>query len=782
MKNKAFRYWISALACTLTGQFASGQKIEGYVHNTADEPVPFANVVLYSLPDSTFVTGTTSDDHGHFIIEGKGDETKSYFLRISNIGFKTATLGVRENVGVIFLEQNVTSINEVTIKGHRPVVRQVEGRLLVNVSGTALSKAGNVFDALRRSPGLLVDSKDQITVFGKGTPLIFLNGREVKNTAEIANLQSCDIASIEIDRNPSAEYSASGNAIIKITTKKITGDRLNFQLYNYSYIAKRYSDFLGTNLNGKLGNTDFTVNYSYRMVNYKNFEDAYEINTQDAYVINNRNSAVRYPSARTNNLYASVSQKINSKHTIEAQVTLIREDDKERSHTDQTIDKTDTATVYRDINKNSNGSYDLSTYSLNYLLSIDSVSSLSVISDYSEVSDVSLENIEEYNLSDQSSLNTLLDGKNNYEVYSAKLDFKTSVFNRLGLKTGGKFSHVNKNGKTVSTNAVTDENNYTDSNSINDRIGAVYIKANYKLNPFSLGAGLRYERTSTNVESGHTTVLDSVYGNWFPSVSVNKEFSNKVSLTLSYIKKIDRPSFDELSTDVTYLDANSYSVGNPRIKPTLKNSFSLDLSMFSNLILNIGYRKEKNPRILTAVNDEDDPDIIKYTPVNLDKAKYFFANVDYSLSQKWYGNTVSFGIEKPNIEIPFLNEIRKAKKLCYFFMIDNNFTLSGRTSALINFVYHSDQEELMTYWKRYYNLSIGFDTSFWNDKLKVSLLARDLLNTSDTPWEDRYGNIISGSVQDLDNSWIRLVIKYNFNNFKSGIKKKSAGEEELDRM
>jgi hypothetical protein len=61
-------------------------------------------------------------------------------------------------------------------------------------------------------------------------------------------------------------------------------------------------------------------------------------------------------------------------------------------------------------------------------------------------------------------------------------------------------------------------------------------------------------------------------------------------------------------------------------------------------------------------------------------------------------------------------------------------------------------------------------------------MANDILNSSDTVWEDRYGNIVAGLDPDYDNTWVRFTIKYNFNNFRRGASKKSANTSELNRL
>ena len=64
----AFLLWIGCVP--LFGQTIKGTVVD---HETSD-PLYLANVVLLSLPDSTFVTGTVTDEAGYFSLPrvGKG--------------------------------------------------------------------------------------------------------------------------------------------------------------------------------------------------------------------------------------------------------------------------------------------------------------------------------------------------------------------------------------------------------------------------------------------------------------------------------------------------------------------------------------------------------------------------------------------------------------------------------------------------------------------------------------------------------------------------------------
>jgi hypothetical protein len=152
-----------------------GQEIKGKITNTKGTAIPFANIVLLSS-DSTFVTGTVSGEDGIFTINNV--TTKTGILRISCIGYKnrfiTQTIG---NIGNIVLQEDATTLKEITVKGNTPTYKMTDGGLVTNVSGTMLGKVGTAEDVLKFVPGLR-KTDNGYEVFGKGTPLIYLNGKK----------------------------------------------------------------------------------------------------------------------------------------------------------------------------------------------------------------------------------------------------------------------------------------------------------------------------------------------------------------------------------------------------------------------------------------------------------------------------------------------------------------------------------------------------------------------------------------------------------------------------
>ncbi|WP_320019741.1 outer membrane beta-barrel family protein [Labilibaculum manganireducens] len=767
----------------LTSHFSYANNLKGSVKDNTNKPIEYFTVAILSQQDSSIITGGAFMD-GYF--EFPDLKVNKCLLQISCVGYQTITKPIDFTQSTFIdldtIHMQNLELSEVKVFAKRPTFKQVEGRLFINVKGSSLSQAGSLFDALKRSPGIIVDNDNKISVLGKGAPIVFINNREVKNKAEIESFQSDDIASIEIDRNPSAAYSASGKAVVRIKTKKISKDQINLQVYNRNYFARKFSTQNGIQLNSKINKTTGSINYSHQNFKSKNYEDAYEINTQEYYTISNNNSTIRIPKTRKHNLFVSLNQEINKKNNLGFQYSYISDDRDQKYNADQLISKTNKKETIRKILKNTNGKNDLQTYNLNYEYRIDSLRSLSAIADYTRSKSKSDEDINEQNITKVSFLNTLLYNQNNYDIYSGKIDYKTPVLKTISLQTGIKLSKVKNNGKSISTDQDSNLENYNTEDKIDDRITAAYFTLSHKINQINIHGGLRYEYTDTEIRSSGATILDSTYIGWFPSFLINKKLSDYLDLTFSYSKKIDRPSFNELSTDVSYFDSLSYGVGNPAIKPSINHNIDVTLGLIHGLSVNMGYRYEKNARIMGAINDNTNPDIVKYTPVNINKAEYLSANIDYNYSGKKLNSTISLLGEKPFMDIPYLGEIRKIRKASWYFQINNDYSITERTSIFANFYYNSKSEELMTQYDRTYKLSLGFNTFFFDKKLQLSLLANDILNSSDNAWEDKYGNITAGSIPDHDNTWVRFSIQYNFNDFKGGASKKSASESELNRL
>ena len=171
----------------------SAQTVSGILIDEKEKPLPFANVVLLSLPDSAFVSGTISGEDGSFTLEATSE---NQIVRISSIGYNTVYKSIRPaNMGVIQLQWNTTQLGEVVVKGNLPKTRIKDDALVTTIQNSPLAHAGTANDVLGRVPGVIKNG-ESIEVLGKGSPIIYINGRQVRNASELDQLSSASIKDV----------------------------------------------------------------------------------------------------------------------------------------------------------------------------------------------------------------------------------------------------------------------------------------------------------------------------------------------------------------------------------------------------------------------------------------------------------------------------------------------------------------------------------------------------------------------------------------------------------
>ncbi len=247
----------------------SAQSVRGKLIDENSQPLPYANVVLLSLPDSTFVSGTVSGEDGTFTLEAASENR---IVKISSIGYKTVYKPVSmANIGVVQLVSDAQMLGEVVVKGNLPVTRMKGDAMVTSVENSVLSKVGSANDVLTKIPGI-TKKQDAFEVFGKGTPLIYINGRKLHDLSELEQLNSDDIKSVEVIRNPGSRYDATVKAVVRIQTVKRQGDGFGFNLRSSYYQSDNTDLIEQANFNYRHNNLDiFGSVYYNQMESWQDF-------------------------------------------------------------------------------------------------------------------------------------------------------------------------------------------------------------------------------------------------------------------------------------------------------------------------------------------------------------------------------------------------------------------------------------------------------------------------------------------------------------------------------
>ncbi|MBP7151511.1 MAG: carboxypeptidase-like regulatory domain-containing protein, partial [Paludibacteraceae bacterium] len=131
MLSKKFLFVISCIV--LITNYLSATTIQGKVTDENQQPIEFANVILYSLPDSSLVTGTITNKNGEFLLSA--NDTEKGFLKISFIGYETQTVPAISGQTIV-LKVESRLLNEVVVQKSLPKIQLKNDALVASVQNT----------------------------------------------------------------------------------------------------------------------------------------------------------------------------------------------------------------------------------------------------------------------------------------------------------------------------------------------------------------------------------------------------------------------------------------------------------------------------------------------------------------------------------------------------------------------------------------------------------------------------------------------------------------------
>src|ERR1700748_2458933 len=231
MKKKIFLLISVFLMAIMQLNDQAGHIIKGSLHDNKNEELPGATVSLLKQKDSTLVKVTFTDASGLYEIET--DLSDTFLLSYSNMGFETrfSTVVIPSetaslNIPDVQLQPESKKLQDVVIVSKKTTIEVRADKVVFNVEGSINATGSNALELLQKSPGVMVDNNENISLKGKSGVKIYIDGKmtqlDSKSLADyLKSISSNDIESIEMIANPGAKYDASGNAgIINIRLKK----------------------------------------------------------------------------------------------------------------------------------------------------------------------------------------------------------------------------------------------------------------------------------------------------------------------------------------------------------------------------------------------------------------------------------------------------------------------------------------------------------------------------------------------------------------------------------
>ena len=767
MKIRVLLVFLMTVNIIVNGQNTAGKVIDGKTLN----PIEFANVVILNKNDSSFISGAVTDTEGRFMfpITSFVDNV----LKISCIGYQDVFVApLTSDIGDIKLNQDLKLLKEVVVKA---TVQKIENAgISTNIQASYLKNMGSALDVLGQLP-FVYKTGNEIEVFGKGTPLIYINNRLIRDNAELDELNSSNIKKVTVITNPGAEYDGTVNSVIRIETIKAIGEGLSGSTNISTYFDRKFSHSEIQNLNYRVKNWD--------IFGMLRFSESRDLMYQDTY------QSVLYDETYTE-LEQSVREEGYNK-SIKANVGFNSIFGKENSYGvryEYTSTPNNKSFIDADANvfknKNSfdnylslsNSNVETVNHYLNFYYSGVVFSWLSVQFD----GDIYTGNTDRTQSVNNCRFNTKelisTNSKQEYDLYAGKLKMKSPLF-------GGNFSYGGEYSYTKNTQSffVNDEGAEQDleenRNKANQGLYAVFAIYNRNWEKVSLDLGLRYEDANFDYydKNGQLESESKRYKNILPNIALSYT-SDKYQMMLSYRSTIYRPSYYQLRNSIQYDGPYTYESGNPFLKPTYRNSLSF-LMAWKNFKISSMYSMYDNN--ILFVPEQYKEDIVLLHPLNVDKSQNFSFSLAYSTKVGIWRPSVEAGVSKDFLTYSDISKDYNNPK--YIFQMRNSFILPQNILAGIDAVYSTNGNSNLSYVYGASSVNLHLTKLFLNDKLKISIKGNDIFNTDRKKREMCLENV--EMFQDGDQNTRRLTfsVVYNFNSTKSKYKGEGATNE-LNRL
>jgi outer membrane receptor protein involved in Fe transport len=566
-----------------------------------NEPLDYALIALKDKQNEKILYSAFTGQDGTFEI--KDVKSGNYWLQVTFLGYttwsKNLSLSSNTTIDAIRLSNSGNQLAQVEVVAEKGLIKKEAGKTTYQVGKSNLNESGSLEDVVRNLPNVQVDQKGNVSIAGKKSVTIWLDGKpstmaEVDVASFLKSIPTSSIESIEVITNPSARYDAEGiGGIIHVHLKKDKRDGLN------GNVSAGYGFFNRANLasmvNYRKGKWNFLGNYGYRRgFSPHHYKEDRTIHTADSvYFYNMDNTGT--DRSMTNTGKIGIDYLPNDNTTFSYTLNL-----------NHNIDNGIGSTFGNNLNSNREQVLLLLTENGNrsraFTVSND-ISLQKILDTTSKEISASLTHTYVNNNNAARLFTTAFDGNQNL-LPQLSLDRETPALSRINnlifqfdysqpTKWGSKLETGLKNETTLNENTYTVQDNKGNgyvkdtllSNGFTylENITAFYSMLSGPIKPWlQYSAGLRLEHTLIKSETGN---VNRNYISFFPNVGLTFNTSETQSFGLTYSRRIQRPSFQQINNNVFYNDPYSTWQGNPFLRPAFEDVLSLNYSWMGKKII-----------------------------------------------------------------------------------------------------------------------------------------------------------------------------------------------------
>lgn len=216
-------------------------EIKGTVTDSIGQPIDAALVVFMNADDGNVQQQDITSSDGSYKMNASG-ELRIY---ISCLGYKqyiSSPFNVEKDTVIpeIKLYTEDFTLDDIVVIGEKqtPSLRIEKGKMIFTPKNSSIIAGSSALEVLKKTPGIFVDGENNISIGGKNNVLVILNGKQTyMQKDELVSLlkatPSSSVTSVEVIRNPSAQYDAEGSGgIININMNKKKAEGFFISLNN----------------------------------------------------------------------------------------------------------------------------------------------------------------------------------------------------------------------------------------------------------------------------------------------------------------------------------------------------------------------------------------------------------------------------------------------------------------------------------------------------------------------------------------------------------------------
>ena len=731
-----------------------------------NQPLPYVNVIIKTTANQTITGGITKDD-GTFEIKSipEGDVVVS----IQYIGFKTIakTVSIGKNgydiaLGDIMLEEDVASLDEVTVVAEVTTIQQKVDRKVINVGKDLTTTGPTASDIMNNIPSVNVDQQTgNISLRGNENVRVMVDGKlsNVPIAQLLKQIPSTSIKQIELITNPSAKYNPEGmSGIINIILHKNTNIGFNGNI-NLGLTKEIYAKFNSSiDLNYRNGKFNLYGNYGNNIgksANYGSIErlddnseqlfDFFNNNKSHLYKVGldfymNDNNTVSF--FTNQNIYdgfgAGTTGVLYPNHPLQQQIfdndiqNLSSQYNAVFNHKfKKEGEKLDIEADYSVFSQDEIANFNFQNFSFppNY-------------SDFVNTDrDQTTINVDYVNpLSEKAKLEIGAEAR----LFDTKIDYAST-----GLSVNENQDNIPNNGDEYIPTPQTDFSYKRDIYSLYATYGKTFEKWSYQV-------GLRAESVMEDANAFRTlenstenTPFENDYFQVYPSVFLTYSPSDKNSYQMSYSRRVDRPGLQQVNPIREWSTPLISSFGNTELQPQFTNSIeanytrklengSITGGVFYRLVedeINRAVfidRLDINKNILTYDNFDNTTAFGIELSSNFRPTKWwnFNASFDlYSRKQKGIAETLTAPTNVATVDDIILETI-EVDNLVWNFRMFNNFKATKKLNLSVFTMYRGEEKGLQFTRKPMFMVNTGLRYSFLeDDRATFSFNYSDIFNT-----------------------------------------------------